>query len=125
MAVLLALLTGRCATEWARFSDHADSLDESCWRNRAEANEKWPENMEIADRTDEIEVQTVCKEGETCDVDGKCKKLWKTERYTVDIKANRTMSTSWAARAALVGYRRPSGSAAGDPYPIADTSQLR
>lgn len=46
---------------------------ESCWRYRAEANEKWPENMEIVDRTEEIEVQTVCKEGETCDVDGKYK----------------------------------------------------
>lgn len=66
---------------------------ESCWRYRAEANEKWTENMEIVDRTEEIEVQTVCKEGETCDVDGKYKKMLKTERYAVDINANRTMNT--------------------------------
>ncbi|MDN8661546.1 MULTISPECIES: hypothetical protein [Stenotrophomonas] len=49
--------------------------------------------MEIVDRTEEIEVQTVCKEGETCDVDGKYKKMLKTERYAVDINANRTMNT--------------------------------
>lgn len=89
MVVLLALLTSSCATEWARFSDHADPLDESRWRCRAEANEKWPEKMEVVERTEEIEVLTVCKEGETCDVDGKYKKMLmpKTERYTVDINA--------------------------------------
>lgn len=93
MVVLLALLTSSCATEWARFSDHADPLDESRWRCRAEANEKWPEKMEVVERTEEIEVLTVCKEGETCDVDGKYKKMLKTERYAVDINANRTMNT--------------------------------
>ncbi|MFB5856109.1 hypothetical protein WAB97_009715 [Stenotrophomonas maltophilia] len=71
VAAGLALLSGGCATEWARFSDHADPLEESRWRCRAEANEKWPEKIEVVERTEEIEVLTVCKEGETCDLDGK------------------------------------------------------
>lgn len=82
-------MTGGCATEWARFSDHADPLEESRWRCRAEANEKWPEKIEVVERTEEIEVLTVCKEGETCDLDGKYKKMLmpKTERHTVDVNA--------------------------------------
>ncbi|HEL4200287.1 TPA: hypothetical protein UM365_001113 [Stenotrophomonas maltophilia] len=89
VAAGLALLTRGCATEWARFSDHADPLEESRWRCRAEANEKWPEKIEVVERTEEIEVLTVCKEGETCDVDGKYKKMLmpKTERHTVDVNA--------------------------------------
>ncbi|WP_185959205.1 hypothetical protein [Stenotrophomonas maltophilia] len=69
---------------------HTGPLDESRWRCRAEANEKWPEKMDVVERTEEIEVLTVCKEGETCDVDGKYKKMLmpKTERYTVDVNAN-------------------------------------
>jgi len=58
VAAGLAPLTGGCATEWARFSDHADPLDESRWCCRAEANEKWPEKMDVVERTEEIEVLT-------------------------------------------------------------------
>ncbi|HFF6212758.1 TPA: hypothetical protein ACOENG_001117 [Stenotrophomonas maltophilia] len=116
VAAGLALLSGGCATEWARFSDHADPLDESRWRCRAEANEKWPEKMDVVERTEEIEVLTVCKEGETCDVDGKYMTMLmpKTERHTVDVNAKENHSTSWAAWAAQAGYRRPSGLAADD-----------
>jgi len=89
VAAGLTLLTGGCATEWVRFSDHADPLDESRWRCRAQANEKWPEKMDVVESTEYVEVLTVCKQGETCDVDGKYKKMLmpRTERHTVDVNA--------------------------------------